>query len=316
MLNHFATLLGNIKAKVPADDTVVLLAAGSEELLAITDDPPVIALYEYVNAESTKVYDHIINRDYQQIALPTQLQRFYDVLFPDNVSDYRKQLLLYYYLRVVAASDHAADILGYDSRVSYNLDELTNYFRASQTVITLQNDASTSLLVSGEVKFSEDMNDSINMFIIKQPAATRNVLIYSATQNKYYKKGETASSRSEGMEIPIVYVSPRETAPISVGDSSLTCVLAGDVFTPPQPGTDRIWAFSARAKINIDFNQILSNIKNNFSIVADMLDYAKEDCNTTYENMWLMHYNDTYRLAGLLLAYVERVNHVWQKLAT
>jgi len=62
-----------------------------------------------------------------------------------------------------------------------------------------------------------------------------------------------------------------------------------------------------------DFNAKLNELLLNSLAVDDMLNYSKELCSTTYENLWRTHYNVVYKFVGLLLAYVERVNLVWQK---
>jgi hypothetical protein len=36
-----------------------------------------------------------------------------------------------------------------------------------------------------------------------------------------------------------------------------------------------------------------------------------DECDASYSNLWNTHYNDVYRFAGLIMAYVERVNKVW-----
>jgi hypothetical protein len=77
--------------------------------------------------------------------------------------------------------------------------------------------------------------------------------------------------------------------------------------------SNKFWSFSYNAPPKFDMIEKIKDVERRRQIVDDMLVFSKDIASSTYENIWRMHYNDVYRFAGLLLAYVERVNFVWSQ---
>ena len=148
MYNHFATLLGNLDLTYTApmqesyllgDELYDFLGTASGDYLALDD--------YYVTIKTAKTASVLVNKSYAQLNLPAPLKKFYDILFPSTASEYYKQFLLYCYLRLVDASDKAADIKVYDPRLTYVLDEITDYFRFTKISIPRGNNLNYRLLV-------------------------------------------------------------------------------------------------------------------------------------------------------------------------
>jgi hypothetical protein len=118
----------------------------------------------------------------------------------------------------------------------------------------------------------------------------------------------------------LIESNPTISRSIAIGETGLKFNITGP-FTAEAPKGflttgNRTWAFSAEAPFTFDFSAKMKELTANYQIVENMLAYGEELCNLSYSRMWHMHYNDTYRLAALLLAYVERVDFVWQKRLT
>jgi hypothetical protein len=317
MYNHFATLLANIDlvyttsvrhAYVLGDSLADFLTTSSGEYILLDD--------YYSTIEPTKTSSPLINKDFLKIALPDPLKKFHEVIFPQGASDYYKQFLLYCYLRIVAASDKSEDIKKYDKRITYSLDELTDYFRFNKRSVPKPNNPNYNILVSGDLKPSQDVNYFLNSFVIKQIDQLQSLQIFSSIQFKYYKQGKPASLTAEGMDVPF-NVTGSISDTIQIGDTGLSFNISGP-FDSSDPDKsfaytgNKLWTFTAEAPFNLNISQLLDDIYSHAGIVENMLAFAKDKCDYNYESMWSQHYNDVYRLAGLFLAYVERVNIVWQ----
>jgi hypothetical protein len=188
MVNHFASLLINLNLTVTqpvqgnfvlADDTVGV------DFGITTEDGYNIALGDTYSAiTTTKLASPFIDRNYNQIILPPQLQRVYDVLFPDTASNYYKQFLLYSYLRVLAATDRAQDVKNYDKRITYNLNELTEYFRFNRLSTMQSSNSDFSLLLSGNLQMNEDAAYFNEQFVVFQLGSSQYLRVFSPTQAK------------------------------------------------------------------------------------------------------------------------------------
>jgi hypothetical protein len=110
------------------------------------------------------------------------------------------------------------------------------------------------------------------------------------------------------------------TKAVNIGETGLRFNITGP-FTAEAPigfltSGGRSWSFSAEAPFVFDFKGKIAELNANYQIVENMLSFGDELCDHSYTRMWHLHYNDTYRLAALLLAYVQRVDYVWQKRLT
>jgi hypothetical protein len=260
----------------------------------------------------------LINKDYLPQVLPLELQNTYNILFPPNTSLYYKHFLVYCYLRIIAAAGLRNSTLSYDKRTTYDLDDFTDYFRFSRATISESNDPDFKILISGKIKGAETLKYYANNFVVRQIENSDSVLVFSTTQEEYYKFGKLPSKNPEGMEIALTPnpASPGVSSIIPVGDTGMYFSITG----PFQGGnTDfsttsfKTWSFTVETPFNFDFSSKLKELENSYQLVDNMFLKYKESCDPSYEYLWRQHFNSVYRLAGLLLGYVERVNLLWQR---
>jgi len=320
MYNHFASLLANIDLvyTAPMQETYLLSDEFSDFITTAGDDYIVLEDY-FTTIKSAKNPSVLINRDFLKLDLPTPLKKFYDILFPQTSSDYYKQFLLYCYLRIVSASDKNEDVKKHDKRITYVLDEMVDYFRFTKVSVPKSNTADYRLLVFGSLSPSEDIKYFLNNFIVKQVDHSQGVLVFSSTQLKYYKQGKAPSSSPDNM-VTEFNADHNTSDTIIIGDTGLSFKIAGP-FTSTDPtqlfsySGNKLWTFMAECPFIFNIQSILNDLNSHHQIVDEMLEFGKIHAEPSYDNIWKGHYNDVYRLAGLILAYVERVNLVWESIA-
>lgn len=292
-----------------AQTAVSYLLISSDNYDIVTDDAYLIDLsgeYER-SSELVRLVSPIVNRNFNQISLPIDLQKFYNILFPDSASNYYKQFLLYCYLRIVDSTDRREDIKKYDHRVSYDLDLIFDYFKFNRVYLDDGNPKDYKLLVFGKMLASTSANYYSNKFLISQIPNTSSVQIYSYTQNKFYTPYSLPKDSATDSATILTAATPGITKPTAIGDTGLFFSVVGNLQNFLSQYT-RTWEFTAEAPFRFDFSAKIQELNNYQHVVDKMLAYRKTDCDVTYENLWNLHHNDVYRFAGLLLAYVERVN--------
>jgi hypothetical protein len=313
MVNHFASLLANIDLR--AIDTVVrqyeLVFGGTSTISAAGG---VLTVGKFTTIAENRLLLPLVDRNYNPITLPQELQRVYNVLFPATISTHYKQFLLYSYLRVVNSTDRADDVKLVDSRISYVLDDLIDYFKFRNISIIASNAPTYSLLVSGNGVSDENSRSFTAVYDVTQNSAST-VLLYSPTQGLYYHPAKSPSKFYENMSVPVTpSADPLVSLPITINGTGLTCLIGGK--TTFAATNNKAWRFSVDSPVEFNILDKIKTIDAYGVTVDNMFKYQQSICTQAYQNMWNMHFNPVYRLAGLLLAYVERVNLVWQKRAT
>lgn len=318
MVNHSASLLINLNLNkvdplvenyILGDELSFLLAGDNNEIIALDD--------LYTQIKLSRSYYILINKDYNKIDLPLELQNFYSLIFPDTSSEYFKQFLLYSYLRIINATDRADDIKKYDTRLSYDLNQIEAYFNFSKLLEPVANNQDFKLSVSG--KFTQDfsINSTIQNFIIKQIDDSSEVLIFSTTQGKFYKFGKLPSDTKSEMSVNIQKstINDKVSNVVYIGDTGLNFIISSknDLNTFSNT-SNKLWVFNVYSPLTFNYSYFFNEFSKNPRIIENMLNYKRDLCDITYENIWRLHYNDVYKFAGLLLAYIERVNLLWQDL--
>lgn len=319
MVNHFASLLSNLDlSSTMGDRDEYLLAGGSldtAEFFLVTRGGDRIYLSGAVEQESIKSYSALTYKYYIPLELPPELENFRSLLFAERGAKYYQQFLLYCYLRLLAATNLKDYVKVYDKRITYDLEEFSEYFRSSRLSPTTTNDTRFKLLVHGNMPTDDSSESFANHVVVGQLHNTSAISIYSVTQAEYYKPGKFASKRIDGMSVELLDFidpsNPRVTKPIALSDTGLSISLTGplDQLTST---ANKVWTFSTEAPFIFDFPAKLALIKNSDRKVDAMLSYSKDSVNPAFEYIWRAHPNSIYALAGLLLAYVERVNLVWE----
>lgn len=319
MVNHFASLLGNInlvsRQLVPVAS--VLGDTDVEPDMEISLDGVVLISLEdtYTALKYTRADSPLMCRDFSALELPRELAGFHQLLFPQTTSIYYKHFLLYTYLRLVAGTSLNSVVLKYDSRITYDLTALQDYFRFYRNSNPYNSDQNFALRLLGNLQPDDGLNYYLNNFVVRQVEDTSKVLLFSTTQGVYYKEGLAPSSKPDGMTSQLT-LDPATGASniIRIGSTGLSFFIAGP-FDDPDIGflnkSDRTWSFTAETPFIFDFTKKLEELENHPQILSSMLAYNSAKCEANYENIWRMHYNSVYRFTGLLAAYVDRVQHVW-----
>lgn len=309
MVNHFASLLSNLDLYAVEQTAMSYLLIANTEYDISTDDSYLIELageYER-SAQLIRLVSPIVNRNFTRITLPAELQRFYNLLFPESASTYYKQFLLFCYLKLIDSTDRRGDIRNYDSRISYDLDFIHDYFKFNRVYLGVNNPEDYKLLVFGKLRSSASAEHYSNKFLISQVPDTADVYVYSHTQNRYYKPGVLPSSSLANMAISLNTEGSSISKSVAIGDTGLSFSLSGS-FDNFISSAVRTWEFTAESPFRFDFQAKIDELTNHQHLIDRMLAYRHSECTSTYENIWNMHYNSVYRLVGLLFAYVERVN--------
>lgn len=321
MVNHFASLLGNInlvsRQLVPVA-SVLGDTDGEPDVELSLDGVTLIPLEDAYNAlKYVKTDSPLMCRDFSTLKLPRELLGFHQLLFPQTTSVYYKHFLLYAYLRLVAGTSLNAEVLKYDPRITYDLESLQDYFRFYRNSNPYSSDQNFALRLMGNLQPDDSLNYYLNNFVIRQVGDTARVLLFSTTQGVYYKEGSPPSGKSDGMSSQLT-LNPATGASniLRIGSTGLSFFIAGP-FDDTDVGfltkADRTWSFTAETPFIFDFIKKLEELENHPQILSSMLAYANEKCDANYENIWRMHYNSVYRFVGLIMAYVERVQQVWLK---
>jgi hypothetical protein len=371
MINHFASLLYN-KSALKAKGTIHNFSlAGSEEGKSLQGSEEGVSLITSDFFTTLSIYNNLnifIARDYSELILPLELSAFYNLLFNSGASEYYSKFTLYNYLKTIASTTLADRIKDFDSRVTYDLGSITEYFSIKRMSETRTSDPRFKLIVSGSPITDESANASINDYVVMQQGNSANILIFSATQKEYYAHGKAPSKRPADMEV-VVTLNPENkniSQQIELSGTGLNISITGPMLatipaewqamlnykkgddvlygiktytaktthssnvTPDLDSTNwleyklvdfltagnKIWSFSSNVPPRFDLLSKIKEIDARDYVVDNMLNFNKDHCDISYENIWRQHYNDIYRFAGLLLAYVERVNLVCQKRLT
>ena len=251
---------------------------------------------------------YIVDRNYSALALPKALQDFYNLLFPIYSTSYQKQFLCYSYLRLIQSTDLSNNLKWIDSRVTYDLDKLTEYFRTYQISTPASNNPNYSLLVFGRY-INNKNNYYYNSYTVSQIGSTNTLSVFSNIDKVFLKGAQSGQTLIGDLTIPIVALdgTNKLSTNIAIGGSNLTFAISGDL-TSFNLSSNKQWSFIAEAPLYFSFKEILNSLELSPTVVENMLKYAPSDNSKTNENIWNLHFNPIYRFAGLLNCYVSRVN--------
>lgn len=313
MVNHFASLLSNIDLR--AIESVVrqyeLIFGGASSISA---GGGVLTVGKFTTIAENKLLLPLVDRNYTPLVLPEELRQVYTILFPATITTHYKQFLLYSYLRIIDLTDKAEDIKIEDSRISYVLDDLVDYFKFKNMSLLATSNPAYSLLVYGDSVSDETSRSFTTLYDVTQDS-TSTVKIHSPTQGLYYHPTNSPSKFYKNMSVVVTpSADPKVSIPIALRGTGLTFLIGGTSTFASTAG--KYWRFSVDSPVKFNVLDKIKTLDTYWTAVDKMFKYQQTKCAQTYQNMWDMHYNPAYRLAGLLLAYVERVNLVWEKRAT
>ena len=328
MVNHFATLLANMSLKEYNYLVGKYALVANKEMLKAITIPNMAGAYLSLNKlfaypETTTYQTFLLNHDYVKINLPTALREFHNILFPEGNGVYYNQFLLYCYLKLIESTIFSDDVKKYDNRITYRLEEIDEYFGIVRVSPSSSTQNNYNLLIFGSPETPTSPEHHIDLLTISQVPYTNKVLVYSSIDKKYYKYGVAPSASSEEMQIPLDISDPTKgiTRPIKIGNTGLAFSIGGDLGNLDNSSNFvtsayKTWKFSVEYKMHFDFLDKFNQIEQSQRVVADMFNYSRALCDSSFENIWQQHFNSVYRFAGLLIAYVERMHLVWERKLT
>jgi hypothetical protein len=318
MVNHFSSLLANfnlIDLKLTRDNFLL----GIDDTSYLLGDPFNDTEGYFIGIEGDKIYNKLIrnynnfiNNKFIKINLPTELENFHELLFPKTNNAHKNQFLLYTYLSLVNSTDLKKFTTYFDNRITYDLTEWDNYFKFFYVTYKKDDLNGFNLLFSGKFDAVEFENQGPLVFNISQQNNLNKILVYCPIIKKYLKSGKSSDANYFDMDIDVVFSNNTNSSKaIEVGNTGLFFRFIGqpEAFTT---SSNKLWSFSLESPYIFDFLNFFDNLLKNYNIIDNMLRFKSTECNISYENLWRTHYNSVYKVAGLLLAYVERVNILWE----
>lgn len=274
---------------------------------------------------------YFTSHNYNPVELPSALKDFNNLLFPQASSFYYKQFLCYCFLRVLHSANMQNEIVKYDKRITYDLDELKEYFRLNRISTPTTSNPSFNLTLIGKYSVTGVNNYYFNSYTVMQAGNLPEVYLYSDVDKLFLKGDKTSIVKTDDIRIPLIpvasnsgqfppvggdYVPYRMTKAVPVGTTGLSFVLTGNFDDAPTPGkftdtSDKYWNFIVESPFTFEFIEFFRKLILRDTIVARMINYGNTE--TSNLNLFSNHYNEAYRFSGLLNLYVEKVNELWVK---
>ena len=261
--------------------------------------------------------------DYSPIELPLALQQFYYSLFPRESSFYYKQFLCYCFLRILDSVNMYSDVIKYDPRVTYDLDDLKEYFRLNRISSPTTSNFAFNLVVLGKYEIKQSNNYYFNSYTVEQNEFLPEVYVYSDVDKVFLKNEKQSAIKSDDMRIPLFIAPTKGSTPASmtqsvpVGNTGLSFVLTGNFSSLPGEGkftqtANKYWNFIVESPFTFEFIEFFNQLTRKESSIARMINYGEAKTPTNL-NIWMNHFNEAYRFAGLLNMFIEKVNTEWLK---
>jgi hypothetical protein len=241
---------------------------------------------------------------FNSLSLPSELQNFYNLIYPLNSSRYYKQFIAYYCENLLHASGQTQYLTSFDSRITYDLSDLGTYFSLAQNSNPSTTDSAFSLLVTGYYNLTSSLNTFYDNFVITQLGASNQVTVYSTVQNLYLK-GSLTSQSSAGMGINLTFTNNTSNL-IPIGQTGISISISG-IGANFGNNPNKQWSFLAQAPFQFDFPSFYNNFLNSSIAVDNMIEYGTATDSSSL-NLWRQHFNTVYRLSGLLNLYTLKVN--------
>ena len=247
--------------------------------------------------------------------LPGELQEVYDLLFPKGLSRYYRLFLAHVYIKVLESANLYEDIKQFDPRLAY--DATTSYFklhRVSNSVYQspatpTANDLKMSLIVTGKYTGSTNLNSFYEIIRITQTGTSNSFTVASVDGSDqviktYYTNLALSFDNQYG-------ATSGYSTPVAIGTTGLSFAF-NTSSTLASQSSGKVWKFIAESPISFNFNQLFDTLQTNQSALIKMFNKPASIDTSKYESLWTSYYNKIYKVAGLLLAYVARVDQFYK----
>lgn len=238
-------------------------------------------------------------------ALPSELKRVYDKLFPPGSSRFYKLFLGQNYLNIVKTTGFQDYVTALDNRISYDLSN-DSYFKVTRVSNPIVSNAQFPIKVLSSINSVAYSDYHFDSFLISQVTNSLNVRVYSRMQERYLNgKEEYVTSADSGTLIPVQFTAGNKTSDtILIGQTGASfniTNLSNGAFTAT---SNKTWEFVVESPYSFNVLSIISQV--------DRVDIFKQlnkfvDVKAL-EGQWEQEQNPLYRFALILIAYVSAVN--------
>lgn len=248
--------------------------------------------------------DEHIPSTFRAKPLSRPLTALYNDLFPPGSSRDYIQFLTQSYLNLIDAAGLTKDILTFDRRITYDINSDTYFsiYRNSNPVISNQG---FPIFIYGKYLSANSASLFKDTFTISQVDNTSNITVYSASETQYLKDNSKYTTPDLDAQITLTFTNGVSND-VYIGTTGLYFTIGGtnSNFTS---SSSKFWTFQVEAPYQLDLLNKYDQIKN--SLTGDAIFQVKSIQDTSkYENMWRSHFNELYRLAALIVAFIIKVN--------
>ena len=246
-----------------------------------------------LNLAAGDVSEEFIPAAFKPIVLPTGLSRMYNVLFPPVSSREHKLFLATMYLQLIESTDFREHVLLYDPRITYDLTS-NRYFKINRISTPVVSDSNFPIFITGSVLYDKAKSSSQDQIQVMQIGATNAIEVRSLVT------GESLYSGT------LVFTDGASNV-VFLGTHNIQFYITGQNFMST---ANKTWLFSLEVPYPFDFPGLFLSLSSDPTTVTGMFAVNKGKCDIMYENLWQQHKNSVYQMAGLLLAYVQRVHSI------
>jgi hypothetical protein len=241
--------------------------------------------------------------NFNALQLASPFKEIYNILFPQGSSRYYRQFLANSYLSIIDAAGLSDELLKFDPRISYSLDD-ADFFK----IYRYSNPAISSIhhpiFIYGNYRGIETNTSFYDNFLITQVDNTEEVLIYSTVRKIYINGNQSFKTPDIEARVLLDLSNGSVTSPVLIGSTGISFVISGvETFTDT---SNKTWQFLVEAPFKFNINSVLDRLK--AYDTKQLFNFAPKVDVSNYMNLWNQHFNDVYRLAGFLLAYVTKLD--------
>ena len=246
-----------------------------------------------------------IDPSFNKLTLPADVALVYGLLFPNsNVES--KLYLVDAYLALLKATGLDQAALELDSRITYTLEDSSSLFNTKRFSVGIPSASYAAAKWLRVANFNLNLlplDYDVNITLtIAQLTNTTNVQV---TRGATIWRASTALVFTDDVSAPISVYNPADVNNKAF-DFSLKYTGGATTFVN---SSAKSWTVRLSLPFNLIWSDRAINLQKNINTVTQVINsYPGFPSSTSYDNMWNQHFNSNYRLAGLVVALMYRMN--------
>jgi len=234
--------------------------------------------------------EEFISAKFAPVVLTIPLTPIFQILFPPAASRQHKVMLVQTYLNLIQSTDFRAQVLNYDPRITYDLAD-SQYFQINNISVPANSDSNFPILITGNPAYNMTNPIAKDTLQVRQIGSSFAIVVTSQVTNTILYEG-------------ILTFTNGTSNTVTIPTYNIQFAIAGQNFTAT---TNKTWTFDVEMAYQPDILATYVSLSSG-GVAGAMFNYNRSQCNSMYEALWVQHFNTIYKLTGLLLGYVERVN--------